>query len=335
MPPYTTPTPCTQRGTSLIEFTIVAVPLLLLGLGALEAALWFFTKQAISLALLQAGRAAIVDHANPRTIEAAFEQAMLPLYSATKPSSAQLRLQAALAQRTRLTGSAPWQIQRLSPTSAAFLDFGDPKLQVAGATGLAVINNNYLAEQHGRHQHGDHHHSRGSLSGLTIFQANTLVLRLHWLHQPVVPGISALLRLLGNPEGSYSQRAMALGGYLPLSQDISLVMQSHPVNWPALANGKVIGQEALPSPASDVANDLAGPLCTGSIWCMRAPMAWGLPSRPDAGGVGSSTPPTSPTPPDGTQPAPDSVIGDLTPDMDAPKPGPDDMACGISLCCVY
>ncbi|MBP6020139.1 MAG: pilus assembly protein [Burkholderiaceae bacterium] len=328
MRPSTVPTPSTQRGTSLIEFSIVAVPLLLVGLGALEIALWFFTKQAVSLALLQAGRAAIVDHANPRTIETAFEQAMLPLYTSTKRSSAQQRLQAALEQRRQVTGAAPWQIQQLSPTSAAFLDFRDSKLHVAGATGLAVINNNYLAEQHERHQQHGRHYGRGSLSGLNIFQANTLVLRLHWLHQPVVPGISGLLGLLGNPQGSYSQRAMARG-YLPLSQDITLVMQSHPVNWPPLANGKVIGQEVTPGAASDAAS----PLCTG-IWCIHTPMAFGVPATPGSDGELGSDPPTPTMPPDGTQPGPEPSPSDIVPDVDAPAPDPDDMVCGVSLCCV-
>ncbi|NYT65132.1 pilus assembly protein [Alcaligenaceae bacterium] len=327
MLPFTTYTLHAQRGASLIEFSVVAVPLLLIGLGALEVSLWLFTKQAVSLALLQAGRAAIVDHANPHTIETAFEQAMLPLFRPNQQGSSQQRLHAALAQRQQATGAAPWQIQRLSPSPAAFIDFHDPKLQLAGAQQRATINNNYLAEQHERQQQKGYAQGHGPTSGHTVFQANTLVLRLHWLHQPVVPGVAALLRQLGNVDGSYSQRAMALGGYLPISQDISLVMQSHPVDWPMLANGKVINQAATPN--TSVANTM--PACVG-FWCLRTPKALGLIDTTDTGSESNTSLPIVPKPADPTgQEVPAETP---LPDIDTPTPNPDDMVCGISLCCV-
>src|SRR3546814_2801513 len=58
-----------QAGASLIEFSVVAVPILLLGLGSVDIASWFFTRQAVSLALLEAGRAGIVSHAHPQRSE--------------------------------------------------------------------------------------------------------------------------------------------------------------------------------------------------------------------------------------------------------------------------
>src|SRR5690606_30118735 len=98
-------------------------------------------------ALIEAGRAAIVDHAHPRTIESAFENALLPLFaSQTKPLSRQRLLQA-MAERQSRTGAPPWRIEILSPTPAAFNDFAAPTLEIAQQTGLPAISNAYLAEQ--------------------------------------------------------------------------------------------------------------------------------------------------------------------------------------------
>src|SRR3546814_15126512 len=71
-----------QAGASLIEFSVVAVPILLLGLGSVDIASWFFTRQAVSLALLEAGRAGIVSHAHPQTMITAFEPHLLPPFPA-------------------------------------------------------------------------------------------------------------------------------------------------------------------------------------------------------------------------------------------------------------
>lgn len=321
-----------QAGTSLIEFSVVAVPLLLLGMGSIEISQWFFTKQAISLALLEAGRAAIVKNAHPHSIESAFELAMQPLFTGNTKLTSTDRLRAALLQRQLKTaGAPPWQIEVLSPTSTDFADFHQAQLQVQGATGLAVINNHYLAEQDQRLRQLGWQAGQGPQSGHSIFQANTLVLRLSWLHQPVVPGVSGLMRMLGNAEGSYSQRAMALGGYLPIKQELALVMQSHPVNWPASISGKVVGPLSATVSGSATSYSCTGMWCISPLPQQATPTNSNNPTTNDETGYGGGNPagsePHWPPPGSVTPQHPELPADPLIVDPNHP-------ACGISMCCV-
>ncbi len=325
-----------QAGASIIEFSIAAVLILLLGLGGMEVAQWFFSKQAVSLALLEAGRAAITAHAKPSAIETAFEQALLPLFPATESHSARQRLDNALGRRSQTTGAAPWRIEVLSPSPQAFLDFSDPALAIARQTGRRAINNNYLAEQDQHKRAQGWINGRGPQSGLSILQANTVVLRLTYLHEPILPGMKSLMRLLGAQGGSYGQRAMALGGYLPLVQEISLVMQSHPVDWPLPNHGKVVGFQA---PSGAISLPTAG--CQG-LWCLDSQPASASPgSTPpvagsnEGGSAGAGSNQSLPQWPTG-QPSGPSAPGN---DSGAAGSGeltvkPDDPACGLTLCCV-
>ncbi len=312
-----------QRGTGMIEFSVVAVPVLLLGLGSIETAHWLLTRQVVSLALLEAARAGISNHARPQTIVQAFEKALLPLFPASASRSARQNLDLAFQKRRHDTAGAPWQMVVVSPTMAAFNDFADLQLGRASHDGLPTINNHYLFEQDQRRRAQGWANGLGPESRSSIYQANTLTLRLNYLHEPVVPGMKGLMRLLGRSGGSYAQHAMA-HGYLPLSREISLMMQSHPVRWPSLAGNNVIQPEApaLTTPAAILP-------CTG-LWCMApqpASTTPGLPNvpwRPPASGEHSGAPHT-PAQPDAS--APDPASGDglaVTPDH------PD---CGLTLCC--
>src|SRR5690554_4785895 len=98
------------RGVAAAEFTLVAIPLLLAGLGALEVARWYLASQAVSLALLEGARAGAVAHASPRAISEAFDRGLLPLRAGAAP-------------HPRAQGLDPWQIQILSPHAGHFADF--------------------------------------------------------------------------------------------------------------------------------------------------------------------------------------------------------------------
>lgn len=322
--------PLSQTGTGMLEFSIAAVPVLLLGLGSIELGQWLFHKQAVSLALLEAGRAAITSHAKPAVIEAAFEQALLPLFATSQKNGAQHRLHSALQQRSQTTGAAPWRIEILSPTPKAFMDFSDPSLAIAHETGLAAINNNYLAEQ-GR-SNRNRGNGVGPLSGQSILQANTLVLRLTYLHEPVLPGMKGLLRMLGNDGAGYASHAMARGGYLPLVQEIMLTMQSHPVDWPLPANGKVVGSggvsTAIPSP-------LPAAKCQG-LWCLdqhATTIPPGSTPAPDKGSPPYWLPPGNEQGEGPSGPPLSGNNGGSTPRPEQPTVQPNDPACGVALCC--
>jgi hypothetical protein len=324
-------------GTSLIEFSVAAVPILLVGLGCIEIAQWFYIKQALSLALLQAARAGITQHASPQAIQDAFEQALRPLYPPTGQLSSEQRMQRAFLQRRQKTGSPPWRIEVLSPPPLAFDDFADKSLAIGQQTGRAAINNNYQAEQDQRFRAQGWTNGAGPKSGLSIYQANYLRLRLTYLHEPLLPGMPALIRLLGSDAAGYAGQAMAQG-YLPLNQEIQLTMQSHPVDWPALANGQVIRQA---SGSIGAVRSLQP--CHG-LWCFNQGLTPGsvngdvkidsnLPDGSNPAGTVDSLGQLADQPADRPiSPAPpDPLPGASPPTLDV---APDDPACGVSLCCI-
>jgi len=322
-----------QAGYSLVEFSAVAIPLLMAGLGSIELAHWFFVKQAVSLALLEAARAGITQHAAPQAMEAAFEKALLPLHPASQGQSAEQKLQSALRKRTQAVDGPAWRIEVLQPGPAAFADFGGTRLPISARHGLAAIDNHYQAEQHQRHLELGWPQGRGPASGLDIYEANTLALRLTYLHEPALPGLKGLIRQLVSGTDSYSARAMSRAGYLPMRQEIRLTMQTHALQWPASASGKISGRAVSAPPAAPATEPCAG------IWCLRtggqapgtdasatAPQG-GAPGSPDTAGPphGHESPAPGSTPQAGPQP---DASGDAT----TPQAG--NPECGVTLCCL-
>jgi len=293
-----------QKGQALAEFALLATPLLLAGLSGIELAHWHFTRQAVSLALAEAARAGATRHARPDTIEAAFEQALLPLYAAPTPEESARRLGAALARRRQHMQGVAWRIDVLNPGPGSFADFHDASLQARIGQGHAVIDSDYQAEQHDRHRQRGWPQGRGPVSGQTIYEANTLILHLTWLHEPLTPGMRPLMRLLAPARTDFAARAMRTG-YLPIRREIRLGMQSHAIDWPAGGRGQV----GLPQPTET--NPGAPPLapCVG-IWCRNSDEAGVTPI--------DSSPSTA-------------LDGEAAQTLPADPPDP---ACGVTLCCI-
>ncbi|HEU0196983.1 MAG TPA: TadE family protein [Nevskiaceae bacterium] len=305
----------------MIEFAITAVPVLLVGLGGTELARWFYMKQALSLALLEAARAGITQHARPQAIKEAFDVALRPLYPSSRLRTAAERVRQALDKRHRVIGQAPWRIRVTDPTAGAFTDFADPSLSAGLHTTQRIINNNYQKEQHTARLAAGWVGGMGPTSGLTIYEANTLTLELTYPVKPLVPGLRPLLRLLGSGSGYYAQRLLA-GGYLPVTQEIHLTMQSHPMEWPDLPDGTVVhGEPAALSGVPPVGFDTP---CHG-IWCLDA-----TPSGHAAGPVAPPNPSTVANP-EGLPGGPNGSSGGAT---DALATPPGDPACGLTLCCI-
>lgn len=322
------PNPAKVSGSSLIEFSVAAIPVLLIGLGSIEAAQWFYIKQAVSLALVQAGRAGIVEHANPQVIEAAFERALSPLYPPTAAQSSEQRMRAKFARRSAKTGLPPWQIEIISPSAQAFQDFSDGQSLKGRQTGLAAINNSYQAEQDKRHRAKGWANGLGPRSGLSIHQANTLVLRVTYLHEPLLPGMRGLMRALSARTDSYASQSMARGGYLPITQRATLTMQSDPLDWPSPPSRKIIKAQASPVAFTPYSVEA----CRG-IWCLESSQS---PSTPPAIEAGAASP-ASDGPPASTDAAANQG-SNAPPPVHAPPPepsmAPNDPACGVTLCCV-
>lgn len=322
--------PGAQCGASALEFTIIAIPILLVALAAIEISGWFLIKQTLSLALLEAGRAGIVDHARPSTIETAFERALLPVYAAPSRQDTHTRLQQSLLRREQRSGVPPWQISIVSPSPAAFTDFSSRRILVDGARGLAHIDNNYQAEQHARYLQQGWPFGRGPASGGTIFDANSLVLHLSYMHEPLVPGMQGLMRLLAPFSEGHAQIAYA-NGYVPLRQTLRLTMQSHPVAWPQTTDKVLTSASHTFQSISD-----AKPICAG-FWCPdrnqllagATPRNADLPVVPDQYLPHPVYPPTTP----GQSPPPASGTGGAS-QKDNTVPGDLDDACGTVLCCL-
>ncbi|RZT93054.1 hypothetical protein EV681_3822 [Advenella incenata] len=213
-----------QHGFAMVEFLVVALPLMFATMASYEASRWYMTRQAVSLALLEAGRAGSVNHTRPQAIEAAFLDALAPLYAPAgaffSPHERMLHQQKRFEQDH---GQLAWDIVITHPDVAEFADFMQKDLPIAVKTGNPAINNNY---QHRQHQQ----YPRGPASGSTIYDANTLQLQARYLYVPVVPGMRTLLRtVFGAIDASGSP--LATHGVLPISAAITIEMQSHPVLW--------------------------------------------------------------------------------------------------------
>lgn len=206
----------------MVEFSLIALPMILAGIGAVELTHWVYVRQAVGAALVSAAKAGSTYHANPSAIARAFERGLAPLYPARPNQAAS---QAFIGTRT---GSAThgqlvssWHIQIQSPSAAVFSDF---PANVNGGImeNHPTIRNSYQREQHLKALNKGWLNGTGPQSGETIFQANTLSLRLTYPYAPLVPGLSALA-----PEP------------LAIRRQVQVVMQSNPMLWPESTNTRV------------------------------------------------------------------------------------------------
>jgi len=324
-------TPARQRGAAMLEFAAAALPLLFAGAAAVEAARWFAARQVAALALHEAARAAAAGHGEPGVLRQAFEQALRPLFVPPGAhGTARARMQAAAARLRSRAGLAPWRIELLGPPAAAHADFARPGL---GPGGAPAIGNDYLAEQHRAALARGWPGGRGPASGLTIHEASVLHLRLVYLHEPLVPGMAALLRVLApSPDGAagsgqtacpasrdYAAQAWA-AGLLPIALEARMTMQSHLARWPMECNR--IG----PPPAGP---DEAGGGLPPIGWLPGRPSPSGPPDAPAPPGPGQ---PSRPTPPPGAGSPPASPGPGAAEPPGEGAPGSDPL-CGTVLCC--
>ncbi len=226
-PPYPHPN-LRQRGSALAEFALVAMALLCLGLFLPEAAYWHTTRQVLHLALMEAARAGATGHAHPEQIARAFELGLLPLHASPQgPQAAQQKLRRKQEKLRADTGLVPWRIEVLSPDAQAFRAYTNPQIVVPGARGLRAIDNHYQGLQH---------QNSSTTADISIFAANTLRLRLTYLHEPLIPIWRVLLASLGTSGSNYVDQAFARGR-LPIRVGVDIDMQSHPVDWGARGAG--------------------------------------------------------------------------------------------------
>lgn len=151
-----------QAGASLVEFSIVALSVIIVGLFALQIGLLYHAKTTLNYATFEAGRVGAVNNANLRSMRTELGMRLAPLEGGDGTRGEAL---AAIAfSSVRVLDPLNTKIKVLNPTADAFRDWAvqDPR------TGKRFIPVSQL-----RHQSNE----VGKHSGLTLRDANLLKLQ--------------------------------------------------------------------------------------------------------------------------------------------------------------
>ncbi|ARP75817.1 TadE/TadG family type IV pilus assembly protein [Bordetella genomosp. 6] len=218
-----------HAGAAALEFMLAGMLLLAVSIAAVETMYWHQTRHLAYLALIEAARAGATSHGDPGAIERAFARAMRARYAAAQPGQAAARRQHAWSRQQARTGLPVWRIDILRPGPAAFADHGAANRALRGPP---RIRNDYQAEQHARRLAQGWPGGAGPRSGLDIFQANTLRLRLVYRLAPLSPWLGALLKAAAALAPACARPAWRQG-LLPLRLELDMDMQSDPVLGPA------------------------------------------------------------------------------------------------------
>jgi len=210
-----------QRGSSMIEFTIVGPIISMLGLTVLQYSMLFFAKGQINYAGFMAAREGAMAHADITSVQAAYLRALVPLYGGGQTPA---ELANSLAKATAdlgTNGAGNLNIELINPTSESFADWNDPALQQALNTGgKRVIPN---AGQAYKSQ------AIGATSGQTIQDANIIKLRITQGYQPRIPFVSKLyttyLKWLDPHTDAFHTRLVD-AGRIPVVTNVTMQMQS-------------------------------------------------------------------------------------------------------------
>lgn len=221
-----------QLGSALVESAMAVGAVLFAGLLAIECMHWQMMRHLVEVALTEAARAGATGHIRPALMAQAFEAGLAPRYAAPDGASRQ-RLRGAWARLQARAGLPAWRIWVLRPDAAAYADFGQRGLALPDdARERPAIRNDYQAEQQARLA-AQWPQGRGPRSGLTIHEANMLRVRLLYPVEPLALPLRALLRMLAVGAADSCTRQVLAAGLLPLSIEMTMDMQSHPVHWPA------------------------------------------------------------------------------------------------------
>ena len=231
-----------QCGLAIVETSLVLIPLLLFASVILEYTYSHKVRQVAQLALFEAAREGSVSAARPQRMEQAFKKAILPLFVPIGSYPSAVARRDAVSQKTlKDTGLRLWQIETLNPGSPAFTDHAHPGLSAEHHR--PTLRNTYLAEQHQTNLAKGWTQGRGPVSGLDVFEANTLRLQLSMLYQPRAPGISVILKSLGALRTDRTGQAWRQG-YLVLNMLTEVMMQSHARQWETIEPGMSSGRDS-------------------------------------------------------------------------------------------
>lgn len=231
-----------QRGSSMIEFTVVGPIVSMLGLTVLQYSMLFFAKNQINYAGFMAAREGAMTHADVTAVQDAYVRALVPLYGGGQTPA---ELAAALAKATAdlgANGTGNLNIELINPTSESFADWNDPALQQTLNTGgKRVIPN---AGQAFKSQ------AVGATSGQTIQDANLIKLRITQGYLPKVPFVSKLyttyLKWL-DPHTDAFHTKLVDAGRIPVVTNVTMHMQSDAIEPATLVSAPGAGNNGVPA----------------------------------------------------------------------------------------
>ncbi|MES2259660.1 MAG: DUF192 domain-containing protein [Pseudomonadota bacterium] len=222
-----------QRGSAMVEFTVVGPVISMLGLAMLQYGMLFFAKDQINHASFMAAREGAVAHADLGAVHAAYLRALVPMYGGGQSPD---ELATSLAKAgTDMADNV--SIELLNPTQQSFSDFNDAALQAVLKTGSKrVIPNTGQAFKSQEVR---------STSGQTIQDANLLKLRITHGYLPKIPMVGHLYTLYLqwlDPGTNAFHTKLVNDGRIPVVTHVTLHMQSEaiepdsPVSIPGAGN---------------------------------------------------------------------------------------------------
>lgn len=164
--PNQIPTRPLQGGGALVEWTLIALPLLLVGSLALEVSEWHLTRQRLALVLQRATEDTALKGGHPQTL--------LQQVKRHWPSHLMAKLHACVTEPRTLLA-----------------DFADRSL--SRMLGQSVVRHDHLAHQHAKALKKGWPQGRGRTSGRTIFEANVLTVQAYASIQPRSVWIRAIV----------------------------------------------------------------------------------------------------------------------------------------------
>lgn len=208
-----------QRGSAMIEFTVVGPLLTLLGTTVLQYALMFNAKNMVNHASFMAAREGSVANASLSSARQAYARALVPLYgggsNGVELGQALLRANADIAANARF--------ELLNPTQQSFDDWSDPSLSSRYGDRRAIPHA-YLDFKDSS--------SIGASSGQNIQDANLIKLKITHGYELKVPLAGTVMQFMmrwSDTEADPFVTALYAQRRIPLVSHVTLQMQSDPV----------------------------------------------------------------------------------------------------------
>lgn len=279
-----------QRGSSMIEFTVVGPVITLSGLAILQYGMLFFAKSQINHASFMAAREGAMANASISAVQGAYLRALVPLYGGGQTPE---ELATSLANATAdlgPNGAGNVNIELLNPTKESFADWDDPSLHERLKTGgKRVIPFSGQARKD---------QAIGATSGQTIQDANLIKLRITHGYLPKVPFVNDVyttyLKWL-DPKSDAFHTKLVNDGRIPIVTSVTLHMQSDAIEPGAPVSTPGLGNHGNPSDpgTAPVAND-PPPDCNNLNCDPSTPAPAPPETTPPATTPPATTPPSTP-----------------------------------------